>query len=485
MGTDGRTPHSPGLASLSTKILERGDLPACSQNIQSLLKLSASPNASIAAFSSVALKDVTLSLRILQAANTALFNRAGRTILSVSHATALLGLDTVVQIAAGLGLLEEFARTRPGLRELTTLSLLTASHARQIAAHYGYAHAEEAYLCGLLRNLGELLVAFYTPEDYARILVLAEREKVDAAVASRRLVGYQFEDVAAHVMEGWGLTGPVVDCQRASLAELLQEPPDDANTLMMTATAAHALTVAVHRKPERECRAATRNVLQRFGHRLRLTEAELQPILHNAILEARDTYESLDISLSALKYQRQVERATALLDERPIESERLSQALARLENRLTLEPDFDIAEFIATALEAMVASGCCDRALFAQCDVKRKLVQGRYAHGGLEGQAQFFCYPLSATDYPIGASIVHGEDVFTDVNPGSRLADTPLAAVFAPVWLAVLPITLTGQPAACFYLDRTRPNFTLNSDEQTALCRLRDIAARALAQKRA
>lgn len=486
MGGAALNSHPRGLDELSRMILEREDLPACSQNIRAVLKLSASQNASVASFSAAALKDVTLSLRILQAANTALHNRCGRTILSVSHATALLGLDTVSQIAAGLKLLEDFARTRPGLRELITLSLLTASHARQIAAHCGFPRTEEAYLCGLLRNLGELLIAFYSPDDYARVLVLAESDRVDPGSASRRILGYEFEEVAARVMEGWGLSGPVVEAQSADPVDVLQDPAAEGGTLLLASSAAHALTVAVHRKPERESRAATRSVLSRFRPWLNLSEAELQPILHGAILEARDTFESLDISLSALKYQRQVERATALLEQRPIEPERLEQALAQLENSLTHDADLDVAEVVSTVLDAMVASGCCDRGLFAQCDLKRRLVQGRIARGGnLENHAQFFCYPLTAADQPVGHAVVHGEDVFLDVTQDSKVGDTPLAAVYRPVWLAILPVTVCGQPAACFYLDRTQPGFTLNLEERTALRRLRDIVARALSHKRA
>lgn len=485
MATDTLSHPGRGLDQVTRQILDSEDFPACSQNIQSVLKLSTTPNASISSFSSVLLKDVALSLRVLQAANTALYNRAGRTILSVTHATALLGLNTVVQIAAGLKVLEGFARTKPGMRELATLSLLSASHARQIAAHFGYPRAEEAYLCGLLRNLGEMLVAFYQPPEYARILVSVEEDKLDAAAASRRVLGFDFEDVAAQVLGGWGLDGAVVDCLRASPSSLLREVPSESNTLLLITGVAHALTLAVHRKPEREARAAVRNVLERFGNRLRLTDDDLKPMLDAAVTEARDIFASLGISLNSLKYERQVERGMALLEDRMIYGERLEQTLAQLENTLSQEPDFDLTQFIVAALDSMVESGCYDRALFAHCDAKRKLIQGTLARGGtLQDQVRFFCYPLNSADVPIGQAVLHGEDIHTELTRDSKLADSPLVAVFAPVSFTILPVMAFGAPAGCLYLDRVHAGYALNREERLSIQRLRDAIARALVRKR-
>ena len=62
-------------------------------------------------------------------------------------------------MATGVVLLEHFRKHSPGLKELILLSLLTANHAREVADRVGYPKREEAYLCGMFRNLGEVLVA--------------------------------------------------------------------------------------------------------------------------------------------------------------------------------------------------------------------------------------------------------------------------------------------------------------------------------------
>ena len=36
---------------------------------------------------------------------------------------------------------------------------------RKVADKVGYANAEEGFICSLFRNLGEILIAYYSPED--------------------------------------------------------------------------------------------------------------------------------------------------------------------------------------------------------------------------------------------------------------------------------------------------------------------------------
>ena len=113
-----------------------------------------------------------LTAQLLRSANSIYYNRSGRRILSASHAIAFLGWDTIRDMAGGLLLFEHFNQRRrdPGLKELVLCSLLTANHAREVSARLQYPRREEAYLCGMYRNLGEVLAAAYLPDQYAEVL---------------------------------------------------------------------------------------------------------------------------------------------------------------------------------------------------------------------------------------------------------------------------------------------------------------------------
>ena len=172
--TPGVDPHDK-LENAVRQILSNKDIPGCSQHIQALVALTVHPEASASAVTSIILKDVALTLSVLRAANSALYNRSGRPILSVAHAVAMLGLEQVGHIASGVRFLQQFSTKDPGIRELVTLSLLTACQSRRIAYEVDYPRPEEAYLCGLLRNLGEILIAYYFPRQYSEVLVRLQK----------------------------------------------------------------------------------------------------------------------------------------------------------------------------------------------------------------------------------------------------------------------------------------------------------------------
>src|SRR5271156_777143 len=156
MGEESKT--ADRVAEFLAEIAGIAEFPALSRSIEQVL-LKVDEEASLQHITNVILKDYSLTLRILRTANSALFNRSGRQIRSISHAVTLLGVEAVREMATGVVLLEHFRKHSPGLKELILLSLLTANHAREVADRIHYPKPEEAYLCGMFRNLGELLVA--------------------------------------------------------------------------------------------------------------------------------------------------------------------------------------------------------------------------------------------------------------------------------------------------------------------------------------
>jgi len=102
------------------------------------------------------------SARRLRIANSALFNHAERTVLSVLHASALLGTDALSE------LLETVPRSpiaRP-VCELVALSQIAGNFAWLLMRRLEPRFSDDAFIAGLLRNLGEVMIAQERPEDY-------------------------------------------------------------------------------------------------------------------------------------------------------------------------------------------------------------------------------------------------------------------------------------------------------------------------------
>lgn len=117
----------------------------------------ADPDVNLHRLRNAVLEDPTLAARVLKVANSA-FYRCGGKISTLEHAVVLLGLDAVRGIAAAAGL-DRIAAGGNRARVYVAHSVATASVARDVAALAGHSCGAEAFLAGLLHDLG-LLVAW-------------------------------------------------------------------------------------------------------------------------------------------------------------------------------------------------------------------------------------------------------------------------------------------------------------------------------------
>ena len=135
-------------------------LPSVYQRIQACLR---EPEPDIAEVGRIISADMVMTAMILKLANSAFFG-VGKSFKTVDRAVSFLGLDTIAGLVLGHSLFKEFAAAELGglsLEQLWQHSLLTAAGARALALHEGWGttRAEEAFLAGVLHDLGKLVLA--------------------------------------------------------------------------------------------------------------------------------------------------------------------------------------------------------------------------------------------------------------------------------------------------------------------------------------
>src|SRR5262249_50081932 len=145
----------------------------------------------------------------------------------------------------------------PGLRQLLMLSLLSANHAREVADRTGAIRGEEAYLLGMLRNLGEVLVACYLPDQYTAVLKDMADSHCLERVSCRRVLNFECEELANAVIKDWHM--PSI-C-RVMLESAEGEPRGPEETIV---SFAHGLTAAVYRQAAAPSHQAVNALLQKY-----------------------------------------------------------------------------------------------------------------------------------------------------------------------------------------------------------------------------
>lgn len=159
-----------------------------------------------------------LVARVLRVANSAYYGVA-RHVATLDRALVILGLDTVRSIAAAAcldrGLMQ--ATVRAGIDRVAFVrhSLAVAVAAEQIALLRNRSLSSEAFIAGLLHNLGIPLQGLLHPEGPVAIAKALQQDpgpRIRDIEAAAGLPGH--EECGAIVMEAWNLPASLVDSVR-------------------------------------------------------------------------------------------------------------------------------------------------------------------------------------------------------------------------------------------------------------------------------
>jgi HD-like signal output (HDOD) protein len=187
------------------RLKERGDMPIFSASVNRVHVVGSDPDADAMALSVEILKDANLTTKVLKLANSPLYNRGQGKIGNLSRAVVVLGFDTVKSVVLTLKLLDSFQQQFPGIDMTGMLvnAFLSAGFVRRVSTKAGVKDIEQAYICGLLHNLGEVVVAYTLPEQFRQIDELQREENLPRAVAEKRILGATLADLGQDVLNDW------------------------------------------------------------------------------------------------------------------------------------------------------------------------------------------------------------------------------------------------------------------------------------------
>lgn len=159
--------------------------------------------------------DPGVSAKILQVANSAYYGRV-RTVHSLSAAINFLGLDMIKALVLNFGILTQIRCREISGRPvecICTHSVRVARVARRIAeALRQPANAcSDAFIAGLLHDIGMLVLADADPERMARAVAPGGEPGVGIEARERAAFGASHAEVGAYVLGAWGFFDHIVE----------------------------------------------------------------------------------------------------------------------------------------------------------------------------------------------------------------------------------------------------------------------------------
>jgi len=187
--------------------LDLSKIPALPQTLVELLDACNDPEVDIYGLGELVARDSVISGRILQLANSA-FLGAKSAFSEIQQAVIYLGLDTVRNLAICVSVHETFGADNNNgginLPQFWYHSLLTAILAKNLAEKIAHASPAEAYLCGLLHDLGKLLLVAAFPDEYEKLLASGP-PKEQFTDAEQHHFGIDHTEVGSRLIRHWKL----------------------------------------------------------------------------------------------------------------------------------------------------------------------------------------------------------------------------------------------------------------------------------------
>jgi len=144
--------------SITEKIIGLPTLPTV---VSKMIELVDNPKTSAQTLTSLISTDQALTAKILKLANSAYYGFP-REIISVNLAVVVLGFNTVKDMGLSVSVLDAFKSNQDeGIFEMTKFwehSICCAIGAKMLARTYGYRITSEAFVAGLLHDVGKVVL---------------------------------------------------------------------------------------------------------------------------------------------------------------------------------------------------------------------------------------------------------------------------------------------------------------------------------------
>ena len=172
--------------------------------------LMADDTAGIPDFADIIGIDPSMTSRLLQIANSAIYSFQGE-VSTISRAITIIGTQALynmmlVDVAASA--FKHFENQAIDLKRFWRMSIFCGLAAKNLAIQAGVSDIERLFVAGLLQNFGELIVAKVSPE-VAQQCERYSKEELPWALQSR-ILGYTYTDISADLLKIWQLPEKII-----------------------------------------------------------------------------------------------------------------------------------------------------------------------------------------------------------------------------------------------------------------------------------
>lgn len=192
------------MASIVAETTTLVSLPSVCVKINELIERN---NYTTAEIGSIISKDVNLTARLLHVANSAFYGFPAK-INTVSRAVTIIGSRELRDLVLATSAVEAFNKIPIDMANMNSFwmhSLDCAILARILASRAKVLHSERLFVCGILHDVGHLVMYMKLPERARAAMVHAAKSHQFIEVAERELIGFDHAQLGGSLLLAWQL----------------------------------------------------------------------------------------------------------------------------------------------------------------------------------------------------------------------------------------------------------------------------------------
>jgi len=198
--------------SLRTVVGRIGKLPAMPKTFARLQEALAQPSVTVGEIGDIVSADAAIATKVLQITNSAFF-RLRKPMVRIKDAVTYLGFATVRNLVLCAEISSKW-HIPPALsgvdpQDLQKHAEYSAAACKALAG--GRVSPDDAWLTGLLHDIGYWILIQECPEQLAQAIALAKAESVPLFECELRTIGATHAQMGAYLLGLWGLPYPIVE----------------------------------------------------------------------------------------------------------------------------------------------------------------------------------------------------------------------------------------------------------------------------------
>ncbi|PKG96022.1 HDOD domain-containing protein [Paraglaciecola sp. MB-3u-78] len=149
--------------------------------------------------------DPAVMSQVLKISNSALY-QFPNTITTVTKAIQVIGTGSIYDLVLSYGVANAFKDIDPDVVDLEKfweLSVSCALLCKFLAEEVGLKEPEKLFVCGLLHNLGELVLVQLNPEDAHKCASISSENT--PLLMQKKYLGFSYSDISFELLKLWGI----------------------------------------------------------------------------------------------------------------------------------------------------------------------------------------------------------------------------------------------------------------------------------------